>query len=74
VTCYFSTHLNEIFQKAGITVTKENKQQIDKTIQNIVKVKDRNCSEAWKKVKKRIAADEQGFVVELKAAMKKSSG
>jgi hypothetical protein len=34
-------------------------------------VKDGSCSEIWKEVKKRIAADEQGFIVELKAAMKK---
>lgn len=70
MTCYFR-HLNEIFQKAGITVTKENRQQIDKIIQNIVKVKDGNCPETWKKVKEKIATDEQGFIVELKAAMKK---
>lgn len=70
MTCYFR-HLNEIFQKAGITVTKENRHQIDKIIQNIVKVKDGNCPETWKEVKKRITTDEQGFIVELKAAMRK---
>jgi hypothetical protein len=70
MTCYFR-HLNEIFQKADITVTRENKQQIDKIIQNIVRVKHGNCPETWKEVKRRIAADEQGFIVDLKAAMKR---
>jgi hypothetical protein len=70
MTCYFR-HLNGIFQKAGIIVTKENRQQIDIIIHNLVKAKDKNCSETWKEVKKRIAADEQGFIAELKAAMKK---
>ena len=69
MTCYFR-NLNEIFKKAGIVVTKENRQQIDKIIHGLVNVDYKNCSETWKEVKKRIAADEQGFIVELKAAMK----
>jgi hypothetical protein len=70
MTCYFR-HLNEIFQKAGIKVTKENRQQIDKVIHKLVSVDYKNCPNAWKQVKERIAADEQGFIVELKAAIKK---
>jgi hypothetical protein len=70
MTCYFR-HLSKIFEKAGITVTRENRKQIDKIIRGLVKVKDGNCPETWKEVKKRIAADEQGFIAELKAVMKK---
>lgn len=70
MTCYFR-HLNEIFQKAGMTVTKENRQQIDRIIHRLVEVNYKDCPHAWKQVKERIAADEKGFIAELKAAMKK---
>jgi hypothetical protein len=69
MTCYFR-HLNGILQKAGITVTKENRQEIDKVIHRLVNVDYKNCPYAWKQVKERIAVDEQGFIAELKAAMK----
>ncbi|MFA5364896.1 MAG: hypothetical protein WC325_06925 [Candidatus Bathyarchaeia archaeon] len=56
MTCYFR-HLTEIFEKAGIEVTKQNKQDIDKTIHGIVGVSYKNCSATWKEVKNRIAKD-----------------
>jgi ribosomal protein L17 len=68
VTCYFR-HLQEVFRKAGIEVTKENRQEIDKTIHNIVGVAYKNCPAAWREVKKRIAEDEEGFVSMLKEAL-----
>jgi len=70
VTCYFR-HLKEVFIKAGIEVTSENKRDIDKTIHNIVDVKYKNCSDVWREVKKRIAEDEEGFVSKLKEAWSK---
>jgi ATP-dependent Zn protease len=70
VTCYFR-HLNEVFKKAGITVTKENRQEIDKAIHKIVGVEYKSCPEVWKEVKKRIAEDEEGFVSALKKALSK---
>jgi molecular chaperone GrpE (heat shock protein) len=66
VTCYFR-HLQQIFEKAGIEVTNENKKELDKIIHNIVKIEYKNCSATWKEVKKRIAEDEDNFVVKLKA-------
>jgi ribosomal protein L17 len=72
VTCYFR-HLKQIFQKAGIEVTKENKQEIDKIIRNIVNVGYKNCPATWRKVKKRIAENEENFVAKLKEAWKKQS-
>ena len=71
MTCYFR-HLGEIFKKAGIEVTGENKREIDKIIHEIVAVKYKNCPNTWKEVKKRIAEDEDGFVLSLKIAWKKS--
>ena len=68
MTCYFR-HMKDVFEKAGITVTKENKKDFDKTIHKIVGVDYKNCSATWKEVKKKIAEDEQGFVAALKSEL-----
>ena len=68
MTCYFR-HLQEVFKKAGIDVTRENRQEIDRIIHNIVDVKYKNCPSTWREVKKRIADDEESFISELKKAM-----
>jgi hypothetical protein len=65
VTCYFR-HLGEVFKKAGIEVTKENRQKIDRVISDLVNVEYKNCPAAWREVKKRLAEDEAGFVLSLK--------
>ena len=65
MTCYFR-HLKEVFKKADIEVTPENRQEIDKIIHDIVGVDYKNCPAAWKQVKTRILEDEAGFVSTLK--------
>jgi len=70
MTCYFR-HLQDVFKKAGINVTSENKREIDRVIHGIVGVGYKNCSAAWREVKKRIAEDEEGFVSKLKEALTK---
>jgi len=65
MTCYLR-HLKEIFEKAGIVVTGENKQELDKLIHNIAAIQFKNCPAVWKEVKKRIAEDEEGFAMALK--------
>lgn len=70
LTCYFR-HLEQIFQKAGITVTKENRRAVDEVIRGIVNVDDKGCPAVWTKVKKRIADDEDDFVSWLREAWKK---
>ena len=70
MTCYFR-HLKQVFKKAGIGVTKENKREIDRVIHGVVGVEYKNCPVAWKEVKKRIAEDEEGFVSKLKEAWTK---
>jgi hypothetical protein len=60
-----------VFKKAGIEVTKENRQQIDKIIHDIVGVEYKNCPATGRQVKKRMAEDEAGFVVLLKNAWNK---
>ncbi len=67
VTCYFR-HLGEVFKKAGIEVTSENRRKIDRVIHGMVNVEYPNCPVAWKAVKKCLAEDEAGFVLKLKEA------
>ena len=71
MTCYFR-HLADIFKKAGIEVTSENKAEIDKLIHNIAGVEYKNCPAAWKEVKKRLAEDEQAFVSKLSKGFTKA--
>jgi len=65
VTCYFR-HLQGIFEKAGIEVTEANKREIDRVIHEIVGVKYKDCPSTWKELKKRVAQDEESFVLELR--------
>ena len=64
--------MKDVFDKAGVTVTKENKKDIDKTIHRMVGVAYKNCSATWKEVKKRIAENEESFVTTLKSELTKS--
>ncbi len=65
MTCYFR-HLKEVFKKAGIEVTNDNKREIDKIIHGLVGVEYKNCPAAWREVKNRIAQDEDSFASKLK--------
>ena len=69
MTCYFR-HLKATFNEAGIEVTKENRRDIDKTIHGIMGVDYKNCSATWKKVKERLADDKDGFISDLKQALR----
>jgi len=61
--------MSEVFDKAGVEVSKENKKDIDRKIHSIVGVSYKNCSATWKEVKKRIAEDEENFIKTLKEAL-----
>jgi len=61
--------MKDVFAKAGVEVTKENKKDIDRKIHSIVGVEYKNCSATWKEVKRRIAEDEEAFVTMLKEAL-----
>jgi molecular chaperone GrpE (heat shock protein) len=71
MTCYFR-HMKDVFDKVGVTVTKDNKKEIDKTIHKIVGVEYKDCSATWKEVKKRIAENKEGFITTLKIELTKS--
>lgn len=68
MTCYFR-HLEEVFKKAGMEVTPENKQEIDRIIHDSVGVNYKNCPAAWRQVKSRVLEDEADFVSMLKEAL-----
>ena len=70
MTCYFR-HLKDIFMKAGIEVTKENRRELDRIIHGIVDVEYKDCPKTWREVKKRMAEDEEDFVSKLKEAWNK---
>jgi len=70
VTCYFR-HLQQVFEKAGLDVTKENRREIDRVIHGIVGVGYKNCPAAWREVKKRLDEDEERFVSKLRKALSK---
>ena len=70
MSCYFR-HLREVFKKANVEVTSENKREIDRVIHNIVKVKYKNCSIVWREVKKKIAENEEKFISALKEELRK---
>jgi hypothetical protein len=67
MTCYFR-HLQQIFKLAGIEVTAENKQEIDKIIHAIVGINYKNCPATWREVKKQISENEEVFISKLKEA------
>jgi hypothetical protein len=69
MTCYFR-HLKPIFEKAGISITTENKKHIDKKIHQIFGIEYKNCSATWKEIKKRITEDKENFVNILKNSVK----
>jgi hypothetical protein len=67
MTCYFR-HLEEVFKKAEIEVTPQNRHEVDRIIHDIVGVDYKNCPAAWYQVKNRLAQNEAGFVSMLKKA------
>jgi hypothetical protein len=72
MTCYFR-HLQDVFRKAGIVITDENKKEVDRAIHSIVGVKYKDCPATWREVKKRIANNEEDFVSKLRETMRKQT-
>ena len=65
MTCYFR-HLAQVFEKAGIQITPQNRQEIDRILHDMVGVDFKNCPDAWRQIKKSVLEDEAGFVSTLK--------
>ena len=68
MSCYLR-HMKDVFEEAGIEVTKENKKEIDQIIHKVVNVPYKQCSLAWMRVKEQIKTDDKAkglFTKELK--------
>ena len=61
--------MKNVFTRAGIDITDENKRAVDRAIHDLVGVDYKNCSTTWKEVKKRLEDDEESFVSELKQSL-----
>ncbi|MGD8353933.1 MAG: hypothetical protein PVJ01_07170 [Pseudomonadota bacterium] len=71
MSCYFR-HMKDILDEVGVEITPANKKEIDAIIHQIVDVKYKNCSPAWKKIKEMVKGDpakRELFVEKLKAAV-----
>jgi hypothetical protein len=58
MSCYFR-HMTDIFEEAGVSITPENKKDVDRKIHAIVGVEYKDCPATWRKVKE-IKAEEAG--------------
>lgn len=58
MSCYLR-HLSDVLEEAGITVTKENKKDIDKALHSLVGVEYKNCSLTWKEIKSMLQNEEK---------------
>lgn len=70
MSCYFR-HMKDLLDEAGIEVTKENKQEVDRIVHEFVGVDYKDCSPAWRKVKEDVLADPRrraALVRKLKSA------
>ena len=68
MTCYFR-HLRDVFDRAGIEVTKENKGGLDMAIHAHVGVEYKDCPSTWRAVKTSLARDEKAFLGVLRGAL-----
>ncbi len=57
-----------VFADAEISVTPENRKELDQVIHQLVGVEYKDCSKTWRQVKQRLADDHEGFVAELRNA------
>ena len=70
LTCYFRhRQMKDVFERAGVVVTKENRKDVDRVVQSIVGVEYKSCSDTWRAVKARLAEDEDAFIQELSTKM-----
>ena len=73
MSCYFR-HMKEVFEEAGVKITKENKKKIDRIVHGLVDVEYKNCSPTWRAIKEHINVhhkERSRFVKRLKNQVKK---
>lgn len=70
MTCYFkNSRMKELFADIEVEITKENQDEIDKVIHDMLSVDYPNCAAAWKMVRKKLEMDGPGFKERLKVAL-----
>lgn len=58
MSCYFR-HLKEIFEGAGVKISKENQKIINQKIHEFVGVPYKHCHQSWKRIKERLGDEER---------------
>ena len=72
MSCYLH-HIIDILDEAGITVTRENRQQLDRAVNQAAGIAYKNCPVTWKKIKEDIknSDDRRAALIEqLRIAMR----
>ena len=65
--CYFRPkQMKDIFERAGVVITKENRKDVDRVIHSIVGIEYSSCHDTWRAVKAMLADDEDAFIRELR--------
>jgi hypothetical protein len=67
MSCYFS-HLNEIFAKAGVSVTPENRKALDEVVHKLMGTHYKDCPATWREFKSQVLINDearQKFVTRL---------
>jgi len=59
--------MKDVFERAGVVVTKENRKDVDRAIHSIVGVEYKSCPDTWRAVKARLSEDEDAFIQELRS-------
>lgn len=68
MTCYFRhKQMKDVFERAGVEITKENRKEVDRVIHSIVGVEYKSCPDTWRVVKAMLAEDEDAFILDLRA-------
>jgi hypothetical protein len=62
MSCYLR-HLDDVVNAAGVKLGPGNRKEVDQTIKELLGLS--HCPDVWIEVKKRIAADEHGFIADL---------
>lgn len=72
MSCYLR-HLKELLAEAGVEVTADNRERVDRAFHELTGVKHKDCSATWRKLKRELAADAGGrkrLAQRLKKAMR----
>lgn len=67
MTCYFRhKQMKDVFERAGVEITKENRKEVDRLIHSIVGVEYKSCPDTWRAVKSKLAENEEAFIKGLR--------